>query len=261
MSKLRLVHWKVEEAAEGIRTLMEAGFDVHSDPPRGSRFLKELEEEEPDAIIIDLTRIPSQGRDVAVAIRNRRGTRYIPIIFVGGDPEKVKRLQDLLPDAVYSGWDGIVDAIEKAIDASVGNVVVPDSVFAAYAGKPLVEKLGIKASNTVRHVGSPDDFVVALGELPPDVVLVTDPDAQADLTLWFLHSKEELASVLSAIVQMAKRTPVWLAWPKQGSVYEGDLTQQSVREQAMQVGLVDYKICSIDHNWSALLFTWRGMVD
>ena len=52
--------------------------------------------------------------------------------------------------------------------------------------------------------------------------------------------------------------PVWIAWPKKASAIDSDLTQQIVRKAGMDVGMVDYKVCSIDQDWSGLLFTWRG---
>lgn len=253
-----LIHWKEEEAKDKARRLREAGFEVLSDLPAGSKFFRSLEEENPQAIIIDLSRIPSQGRDLAVAIRKRKGTRHIPIIFVDGDPGKVEQIKRLLPDARYGRWDNVSAIIRQAIEAGTEDVVVPDSVFAAYAGKSLTGKLGIKAGYRVAHVGAPDAFVSALGELPAAAALVSGPDKNADLTVWFVRSAKELNTQLEMIVAASKRAPVWIAWPKKGSAHEGDLTQQGVREASMSAGMVDYKICAIDRTWSALLFTWRG---
>jgi CheY-like chemotaxis protein len=261
MYSIRLIHWQEEETIEKARILKEAGFEVFSDPPAGSRFFKALESENPDAFVIDLSRIPSQGRDIAVAIRRRKGTRHIPIIFIGGNPTKVEQIKRLLPDARYAGWDDAIVAIEKAIEASTNQVMVPESVFAAYAGKSLVAKLGISAGSKVAHVKSPNDFITTLGTLPPRAVLISNPDEIANLVIWFVRSIEQLGADLASIVDASKRSPVWIAWPKRGSSYEGDLTQQVVREKAMRAGLVDYKICAIDRNWSALLFTWRGVVE
>ena len=40
----------------------------------------------------------------------------------------------------------------------------------------------------------------------------------------------------------------------------GGVTQQFLRESAAAVGLVDYKICSVDETWSAMLFARRKPV-
>jgi hypothetical protein len=47
----------------------------------------------PQAVVIDLERIPSAGRDVALWLRYQRGTRSVPIVFVDGEPEKLARSQ------------------------------------------------------------------------------------------------------------------------------------------------------------------------
>jgi hypothetical protein len=259
MPHIRLVHWKLEEAIAKARILEDAGYDVCADLPAGPKFLKNLEAQRPDAVVIDLSRIPSQGRDIAVTIRSRKGTRHIPLVFVGGDPARVGPVRNLLPDATYSNWNDILSDLEGALKTAGGDVVVPASVFAAYSGKPLAGKLGIKAGSRVAHIGSPAGFISELGELPPDTILLTLPDGKLDLVIWFAHSLEQLRSDLEAIVAAARGAPVWIAWPKKGSIYETDLTQQVVRSSAMSTGLVDYKICSIDSEWSALLFTWRGI--
>jgi len=261
MTLIRLIHWKAEEALEKARMLEEAGFEVCSDLPAGSRFFKELEVQKPDAIVIDLSRIPSAGRDVALTIRTRKSIRYIPILFVGGDDARVEQVRGLLPDATFTCWENVADALNQAIEAGVENAVVPESVFAAYTGKPLAVKLGIKAGSRVAHISSPGGFVEALGELPNEVVLMTTLDGKVDLVVWFVRSQVQFDADLAAIVGAAKKAPTWIAWPKKGSPDELDLTQQIVRKIAMSAGLVDYKICSINDSWSALLFTWRGIAE
>jgi CheY-like chemotaxis protein len=242
----------------GIKLLTDAGFDVRSDPVEGSGFLRELESMKPDALLIDLTRTPSQGRDLGISVRMRKGTRGIPIVFVGGKAEKVTRIRDLLPDASFTEWEQAVGTIQEAVRAGIRDPVVPESVFAAYAGKPLAEKLGIKPNFVVAQVGSPPDFISTLGALPDGSIIVDGLDEGADLTIWFVRAEEYLREDLPGIVETSMRAPVWIAWPKKGSKLAVDLTQQIVRERGMAEGMVDYKICSIDQDWSALLFKWRG---
>jgi hypothetical protein len=140
-------------------------------------------------------------------------------------------------------------------------VVVPESVFAAYAGKPLPVKLGIKTGSKVALIGAPDGFADSLDKLSSGVVFTTLPEDNAVLFLWFVRSYQQLSLDTELIIRAAKRAPVWIAWPKKGSNLECDLTQQTVRQTGLNAGLVDYKICSVDHDWSALLFTWRGILD
>jgi hypothetical protein len=51
---------------------------------------------------------------------------------------------------------------------------------------------------------------------------------------------------------------VWLVHPKRTGKYHADFNQNDVRDQALAVGLVDYKVCSVDSDWSGLKFAWRN---
>jgi hypothetical protein len=55
--------------------------------------------------------------------------------------------------------------------------------------------------------------------------------------------------------KLAGRTKLWILWRKGSGV-----TQPFLRESAAAVGLVDYKICSVDGTWSAMLFARRKAV-
>jgi hypothetical protein len=63
---------------------------------------------------------------------------------------------------------------------------------------------------------------------------------------------------LARMIPNLGKAHAWIAWPKGGSATHGNLTQQVVRAKALAAGLVDYKICSIDSTWSALLFRARA---
>lgn len=258
MDKVKLVHWKAAELAERENILKAVGFQVDSDLEGGNTVLKELAGDPPAAIVIDLSRLPSQGRDFALTIRKRKGTRFIPIIFVGGDPEKVIKVQELLPDARYTSWDAIGDALREATAHPPPEPVVPESTFAAYAGKLLVEKLGIKPGMLVVVINQPAGFEDLLHPLPDGVQLHEVKTTPCDLSIWFCYSIADLDEWIPDIVRYSLTGPVWIAWPKQASQQAGDLTQQIVRQTGLENGLVDYKISSINETWSGLLFRKRG---
>src|SRR5262249_42708184 len=56
----------------------------------------------PVAVLIDLSRTPSVGRDVAIAMRSHRALLAVPFLLVDGAPEVVTNLKKFLPDAVVS---------------------------------------------------------------------------------------------------------------------------------------------------------------
>lgn len=80
---VRLIHWNVEESAERAARLRNAGYDVDASPV-GPAFLKALSANPPDAVVIDLGRLPSQGRDVALLVRKRKATRGGAFLSLAG---------------------------------------------------------------------------------------------------------------------------------------------------------------------------------
>lgn len=253
-----LVHWDEHERTQRAEQLSELGFNVECELHSGPELLRTLEAVRPKALIIDLTRIPSQGRDFGIAVRKRKGTRNIPLIFVGGKAEKVAAVQKLLPDAFFSDWKGVGAQVIHAIEHAPAEVHVPDSVFEAYAGKPLAMKLGIVEDARVLLMEEPESFKDLLGDLPPGVKFLPRSSDGADLVLWFIRSLADLERQIDKIVAASQCSPVWIAWPKNKSKLASDVKQPLVRKLCMEAGMVDYKVCSIDQTWTALLFTWRG---
>lgn len=254
---VRLIHWNDAEAAERGEHLRTAGYEVEHRVPSPPS-LRKLSGGEVDAFVIDLSRMPSQGRDLAVLLRQREATRRVPIVFVGGEPEKVERTRQVIPDAVYTSWDEIEADLEAAIAAPPADPAVPDSAFAGYSGTPLVKKLGIKPGTSVALVDAPEDFESTLGPLPDSASLGGVGPDEGDLVIWFTMSLRDLeGGVGDMATSLGPKASMWIAWPKKASGVETDVTQSDVRELGLAAGLVDYKICAIDKTWSGLLFTRR----
>jgi hypothetical protein len=47
---------------------------------------------------------------------------------------------------------------------------------------------------------------------------------------------------------------IWVSWPKKASGVATDLSDVTVRNIALPLGLVDVKVCAIDEVWSGLKF-------
>jgi hypothetical protein len=252
--RIRLVHWNEAEAKERAERLRATGHRVDSEriAPAG---LRALAEDPPDAIVIDLDRLPSQGRDLGLQLRTRAGTRQVPLVFVGGRPDKVQRVRELLPDAEYTNWAEIHAVLEQV--EPLAEPLVPASVFAAYTGTPLPKKLGIKAGDTVALVGAPEAFENTLGELPEGVEVHRRLGDEAGLVLWFTRSRQELEAGLGQRAARLAEARLWILWPKKASGLVSDLSQNEVRQAGLAAGLVDFKICSVDDVWSGLCFTRR----
>ncbi len=254
---VRLIHWNADESKERAEILRAAGYEVFCKIQHGPEFLRDLRTKPPTAFVIDLSRLPSHGRDVAVGIRTWKATRLVPLVFVGGEPEKVARVKKLLPDAMFTTWNKVCSSLKQAIAHPPANPVRPDSLLAGYSGTPLPKKLGIKPNSVVALEGAPGNFHKTLGELPEGVELQEEVSGPSDITLWFLRSREELQH---GIKRMAARTGagrLWIIWPKKASGVETDVTQNDVRAIGLASGLVDFKVCAVDATWSGLAFTRR----
>jgi len=256
MVRVRLIHRQAAASAERADTLTSLGYHVDA-RPFGREALGELRASPPDGFVIDLGRAPSFGRDVAVSIRMYKATRHVPIVFVGGDPQKVARIQALLPDATYTTWTDIGSVLTHAIAHPPDNPTVPASAMEAYRGTPLVKKLGIKPRATVVLVGAPDGFEQLLTGLPPNVQVQRSVQGRRDLTLWFVRSRRELEGSVAEMGSYAESGGLWIIWPKKASGVESDVSQTVVRAAGLAAGLVDFKVCSVDATWSGLRFTAR----
>jgi len=253
---VRLVCWKEDRASEFAAEIDKAGFAVDAGAIDGPA-LRALGQAPPDAVVIDLGRLPAQGRDVGVMLRTTARSRHTPLVFVDGAEAKVARTREVLPDAVYTSRDDVAMSVRRAIAEPLKDPVVPNSNFAGYSGTPLPKKLGIKAGSMVALVDAPKDFEVTLGELPAGTEVVRRAEPGADVTLWFLRSIDDLHDGIDRMGEIAGDGRLWICWPKKTSGVVTDITQNEVRATGLATGLVDFKICAIDATWSGLCFTRR----
>jgi CheY-like chemotaxis protein len=255
MPVVRLICWKEDLAKEHARALKTTGFSVDASPLNPAGLIGHFRANMPAAVLIDLDRLPSHGREVAVALRRSPSTRHLPIVFAGGVAEKVARVRQELPDAFFTDWTKVGPALAKALKSAPANPVQPISHMERYAGSSLAKKLGFKAKMKAALLGAPEGFEEWLGDLPEGVELQTKLAKQTGLALWFVRSRRELEG---EIAYMSARLPegcsVWIIHPKQTSRYKVDFNQNDVRVTGLEAGLVDYKVCAVDADWSGLKF-------
>jgi hypothetical protein len=255
MAMVRLVCWKEETARERARVVKGAGFNVDASPLNPSGLIGHFRVNMPSIVLIDLDRLPSYGREVAVALRQSKTTRHLPIVFAGGVQEKVARIRQELPDAFFTDWKNAAAALKRATKNAPADPVQPISHMERYAGTSLVKKLGFKLKMKVALLGPPDAFEGTLGELPEGVELQTKVTRQTELVLWFVRSRLELESEMEYLsARLPEGSSVWIIHPKQASRYKVDFNQNDVRVAGLAADLVDYKVCAVDADWSGLKF-------
>ncbi len=127
-----------------------------------------------------------------------------------------------------------------------------------YSGTPLAKKLGIKPGFRVKTKNTPPNYESLLSPIPDDVVISTSIRANVDLWHVFTVSRKELKATLStAQKQIRQDGMIWVSWPKKSSGVLSEITEDTVREVALPMGLVDIKVCAVDETWSGLKLVIR----
>jgi hypothetical protein len=125
--------------------------------------------------------------------------------------------------------------------------------MAGYSGTPLVKKLGIKEGHRVLLRNAP-------ANLPPDLTEFSKarPRNGLDVVVLFAMSAAEFRTHFAALTKTIRPDgAIWVAWPKKSSGVKTDLTEDTIRNHALQTPLVDVKVCAIDETWSGLKLVIR----
>jgi hypothetical protein len=57
--------------------------------------------------------------------------------------------------------------------------------------------------------------------------------------------------------KIAQDGMIWVSWPKKASGVKTDITEDTVRDTALALALVDVKVCAVDETWSGLKLVIR----
>jgi hypothetical protein len=242
--RVLVIHREAAEAAMLAGRLRDRGLDAEPYLSLGSKGFREIRANPPDAILIDLNRLPSYGKAMGALLRENKALCAIPLVFLAGDPQKTAAVKRILPDAVYAPWPDVPAAIQRALARPAKAPKPPRST-----GRSVAQKLGIEANSTLALVNSPDDFALDL----PEGVSTRKKPAEADVVMLWARNEAALDRELPGIVKaMGKGRRVWLLWPKRTSGVATNLTMPRVREVAIGYGLIDYKVCAVDATWSGM---------
>jgi hypothetical protein len=124
----------------------------------------------------------------------------------------------------------------------------------AYSPTPLFKKLGLKDGMNVQFINPPTGYI---SQFKSDVRLSTS-EAPFDFIQLFSNELEELKSELPYLKKQLKKDGIfWVSWYKKASGKRTELTDNIVRNSALETGLVDVKVCSVDDDWSGLKLVFR----
>lgn len=127
-----------------------------------------------------------------------------------------------------------------------------------YSLASLTVALGIRTGFKVSLINPPPGFVHRLNPLPEGVEFLVTAQSGLDVVLFFATSRRELVERLPAIARTVNEAGgVWVCWASPVHL-QSALSEETVRQVALDYGLVDNKVCYIDSVWTGLRLVRRG---
>ncbi len=88
--------------------------------------------------------------------------------------------------------------------------------------------------------------------------MVRKIDGETDIVHIFCTERARLAAALrDSLKNLREDGTIWVSWPKKSSKVPTDITEDTIREVALPMGLVDIKVCAVDETWSGLKLVVR----
>lgn len=124
---------------------------------------------------------------------------------------------------------------------------------AGYSATPLAKKLSLKDGMRLWRDGMPDSVAGEIAAEGLQFELLDAPEAPIDAAHIFVARRADLESRLHQLIGLLDPHGfIWVSWPKKASKVPTDITEDTIREVALPMGLVDVKVCAVDVTWSAL---------
>jgi hypothetical protein len=124
----------------------------------------------------------------------------------------------------------------------------------AYSSTPLFKKLGLKDGMNSLFINPPKGYVEQFKkEIKPSTSV-----APFDFIQLFSNSQKEFETELLLLKNQLKKNGIlWVSWYKKASKKPTEITEDIIRNYALEIGLVDVKVCSVDDDWSGLKLVFR----
>lgn len=138
-----------------------------------------------------------------------------------------------------------------------------------YSGTPLAKKLGFRPNGMVVTRFRPRYYLELFSEAPDGIILMELPlyliwkgengiKPVPDIIHLFTNCRDELFEELSRLRNLIKPNgAIWVSWYKKAAKLPTEITEDTVREAAFPLGLVDVKVCAVDECWSGLKLVIR----
>lgn len=124
---------------------------------------------------------------------------------------------------------------------------------AGYSGTPLARKLSLKDGMRVWLEGVPESVAEDIATEGLLFRLLERPEAPIDAAHIFVTERADLEAKLRQLMALlAAAGFIWVSWPKKAATVPTDITEDTIRDVALPMGLVDVKVCAVDATWSGL---------
>lgn len=124
---------------------------------------------------------------------------------------------------------------------------------AGYSGTPLINKLGIKPGMKLLLISHPEDYYSLLQANVQDQLC--KKNETPDLVHLFVKSSKEYETAMKKLKPVCKKNKaivIWVSWYKKAAKIPTDVTEDVIRNYALQNELVDVKVCAVSDVWSGL---------
>jgi len=130
--------------------------------------------------------------------------------------------------------------------------------MAGYSATPLAKKLGFKANTRVLTKNAPADYLEWVSPLPDGALVSARVKGSVDIVHVFVTKRSDLDRQLGDMMErIAPDGMIWVSWPKKAAKVATDITEDTVRDVALPLGLVDIKVCAVSEIWSGLKLVIR----
>jgi len=125
--------------------------------------------------------------------------------------------------------------------------------MAGYSGTPLAKKLGIKEGFDINLINAPEYYFDLFTDLPGGITFEDNREVKKDFIHFFVLDKDDYYTQLPELkYQIKPNGMIWVSWPKKSANVITNISENIIRDYALQIGLVDIKVCAVDEIWSGL---------
>ena len=130
--------------------------------------------------------------------------------------------------------------------------------MSGYSGTPLAKKLSLKDGMRVWWDGMPESVADEIATAGLQLQHLDASQAKIDAAHVFVTERADLDAKLKQLMPLLDPTGmIWVSWPKKASKVATDITEDTIRDICLPMGLVDIKVCAVDATWSGLKLVVR----